>query len=82
MKQLLATYTAWDKLAHFIGGVVIFAVCHLVLPTVVSIGVVVLVAVVKEIYDKFHPLTHTADVHDAIATVMGGLTGMLCTVKI
>ena len=29
----------------------------------------------KEIYDRFHPATHTVDVWDFVATAAGGVVG-------
>ena len=60
-----------DKVSHFAGGVVLFAIGQLF-----GIGLILAVAgaVAKEIYDYYHP-NHTPDIKDAVATVLGGLLG-------
>ena len=60
-----------DKTLHLLAGSTIAA---LVWPFGAWLAVVaVLVAAVgKEVYDKLHPDKHTADIWDAVATVMGG----------
>lgn len=61
-----------DKIYHCLVGVILFAIGQL-------IGYGLLVAVVsavgKEIYDYCHQDTHTPDLWDAIATMLGGLLG-------
>jgi hypothetical protein len=61
---------------HFICGLVIAA---LLTPFIgaYSIAVVAIVALLKEIYDARHPDKHTADFMDWVATVLGGVLGML-----
>jgi hypothetical protein len=39
--------------------------------------VVAVIAALKEIYDARHPDKHTADFMDWVATVLGGVLGML-----
>jgi hypothetical protein len=65
-----------DKQMHFIGGLVIAA---LLTPFIgaYSILVVAVIAALKEIYDARHPDKHTADFMDWVATVLGGVLGML-----
>jgi ABC-type nickel/cobalt efflux system permease component RcnA len=60
-----------DKQAHFFSGGTIAAMA---LPFGLAVAVVVLgvAAFGKEVYDKFHPENHTADIWDAIATLAGG----------
>ena len=62
-----------DKVAHCLGGVVLFAIGQLF---GYGLLLAVLGAVVKEIYDYRHP-NHTADVKDAVATILGGLLGFV-----
>lgn len=61
-----------DKVFHTLGGVILFAIGQ-------SFGYGLLLAFVgaiyKEIYDHFHPDKHTADVWDAVATILGGILG-------
>jgi len=61
-----------DKVAHCLGGVILFAIGQLF-----GYGLLLAVvgAITKEIYDYFHPDTHTADVWDAVATTIGGIIG-------
>ena len=63
-----------DKVAHCLGGVVLFAIGQLF-----GYGLLLAVigAVTKEIYDYLHPESHTADVKDAAATILGGLLGFI-----
>jgi glycopeptide antibiotics resistance protein len=63
-----------DKVAHCLGGVVLFAIGQLF---GYGLALAILGAVTKEIYDYFHPEKHTADVKDAIATTLGGLLGYI-----
>jgi hypothetical protein len=67
---------AEDKFMHFICGLVIAA---LLTPFIgaYSILVVAVIAALKEIYDARHPDKHTADFMDWVATVLGGVLGML-----
>nr|WP_320132322.1 hypothetical protein [uncultured Holophaga sp.] len=39
----------------------------------ISLSVVVVAAIGKEVYDYYHPATHTCEVMDACATILGGL---------
>lgn len=64
-----------DKIAHFASGVVLFAAVQWVSP-LWAFFAVICAAVVKEIYDAFHPDTHTADWWDAFATILGGAVGL------
>jgi hypothetical protein len=65
-----------DKQAHFICGLVIAA---LLTPFIgaYSIVVVAVIALLKEIYDYLHKEIHTPDFLDWVATVLGGVLGML-----
>ena len=63
-----------DKVAHCLGGVVLFAIGQLF---GYGLALAILGAITKEIYDYFHPESHTADVKDAIATTLGGLLGYI-----
>jgi hypothetical protein len=74
--SILAGKVPVDKFLHFIGGLVIAA---LLTPFIgaYSILVVAVIAALKEIYDARHPDKHTADFMDWVATVLGGVLGML-----
>lgn len=60
-----------DKVYHFVGGIILFAIGQQV---GYGLALAVLGAVTKEIYDYYHP-NHTADVNDALATILGGCLG-------
>lgn len=62
-----------DKIAHCLGGVVLFAIGQLF-----GYGLTLAVAgaIIKEIYDSQHQ-NHTADWKDAFATTLGGLLGYI-----
>ena len=60
-----------DKVLHFLAGAVIgFSVTEL-LGWMVGILSVIVAAIGKEVYDKYHP-NHTVDIYDAVATLLGG----------
>ena len=63
-----------DKIYHCLGGVVLFAIGQLF---GYGLALAVTGAVVKEIYDYMHKDTHTPDVWDAVATILGGLLGFV-----
>ena len=63
-----------DQVYHCLGGVVLFAIGQLF---GYGLFLAVLGAITKEIYDYFHPDTHTADWKDAVATILGGLLGYI-----
>lgn len=65
-----------DKQAHFLGGyalAVTFGMVCLPLGLVVAL----VAAAGKEVYDHYHPESHTADVKDFYATALGGIAGVL-----
>ncbi len=66
-----------DKALHMLTGVMLFALLHFVSAPLAFAGVVV-AAIAKEVYDYMHADLHTCDVWDAVATVIGGLVGLLC----
>lgn len=70
----LANSIPSDKVAHCLGGVILFAIGQLF---GYGLALAVIGAVVKEIYDYMHKDTHTPDVWDAIATIIGGLLGYI-----
>lgn len=72
---------AHDKCLHFIGGVLLFAVFHLV-SVPVGLAVVTVAAIGKEIYDWFNKDKHTPDLMDAVWTIAGGVVGLLCWIRL
>ena len=72
-----------DKQAHFYSGYCLALSAALVasnsLPHLMSavfgLGGAVVAGIGKEVYDKQHPDSHTADIYDLIATSLGGLLG-------
>jgi hypothetical protein len=78
--------TDYDKTKHFMAGYIISSTTsgalQLILPkemkhrkliaAAIGFGNSILIGVGKEVYDAKHPLNHTADKYDAIATLAGG----------
>ena len=62
----------YDKCLHFLAGQ-LAALLTLALGLPWSCGLVLALAVGKEVYDFYHPAAHTCDVLDALATLCGGL---------
>lgn len=56
-----------DKLSHSFYGTLIYAIVR-PFSKHIAILVVIALAILKEVYDYFHP-KHTADYKDAIATI-------------
>lgn len=65
-----------DKQAHFLGGYALTLTIGLYNP-ILGLTVGIIAAISKEIYDYKHPLVHTADVKDFIATSLGSLTALI-----
>ena len=63
-----------DKVAHCLGGVVLFAIGKLF---GYGLALAVIGAITKELYDYLHKDTHTPDLWDAVATILGGLLGLV-----
>mgnify|MGYP003340796188 FL=1 len=80
MQQLIEKLIAFcnaipvDKVYHCLGGVVLFAIGQLF---GYGLALAILGAITKEVYDYFHPESHTADWKDAFATTLGGLLGYI-----
>ena len=63
-----------DKQAHFVtGAITAFVWCIIV--GYWAILIVALIALAKEVYDYKHPLNHTCDFYDWLATTLGGILG-------
>jgi len=65
-----------DKANHFIYGISIFLLTKIIFGPIVGLATCVSFGILKEVYDHFHP-NHTCDVMDAIATIIGGIVGVL-----
>lgn len=65
-----------DKQMHIVAGFIIAAVLT---PFIgfYAVAIVAIIAALKEIYDYLHPESHTADVWDWVATVLGGVVGFV-----
>ena len=63
-----------DKMAHCLGGVILFAIGQLFKA---GFLLVIVGAIGKEIYDYFNKENHTPDAWDVVATVAGGLLGYI-----
>jgi len=62
-----------DKQAHALGGAVIVQSMILASQSMTQALIAcVLLALAKEIYDAYHPATHTKDAWDFLATCAGG----------
>lgn len=68
-----------DKVYHFAGGAILFALALPFLGGMYSVVAVAIVGFAKEVYDTLHKDNHTPDVWDALATAAGGLLGLFCT---
>jgi hypothetical protein len=64
-----------DKQAHFWSGAIIGFVSYIFIGCWAILGVA-LIALIKEVYDYKHP-NHTADFWDWVATVLGGILGLI-----
>lgn len=65
-----------DKQAHFLGGYALAVTVGFFSPWV-GLAAAVVAGAAKEGYDYKHPTTHTADLKDLAATVLGGILGFL-----
>jgi VanZ family protein len=79
-----------DKKLHIAAGalvgIVAVAVLRFRFPNLPAYSLVCLgtlcaaiVGTAKEVYDHFHPATHTADIYDMLATTLGGVAGSIAT---
>lgn len=75
----LTDYLPIDKAYHVIAGVLIFA-CTQWLFSLWSLLIVLIVATLKETYDKYTG-KGTPEIMDIVFTMVGGLLGLLCTFK-
>lgn len=66
-----------DKLLHFGVGLLLAVAVSFFSDHRIAILSVLLIALLKEFYDFKHPTTHTCDGMDVIATVVGGLVGVV-----
>lgn len=89
MEKLLQLFARvpHDKLMHFVGGVLLFALsaplCRLWGGTMLwAVGMVAVVAVLKEAYDaaynRWVAPVHGVELNDALATLAGGYVGYAC----
>jgi hypothetical protein len=67
-----------DKANHFIYGLGLFIALTIARDPLFALALVVVVGIVKEVYDKV-TATGTPDFWDAVATAAGGLAGYICT---
>lgn len=68
-----------DKVYHFAGGAILFAVLLPFAGPVYAVASVVVIGFAKELYDAMNKANHTPDIWDALATAAGGLLGLFCT---
>jgi hypothetical protein len=65
-----------DKQAHFATGAIGGFIVTYFLGFIGGVSVITILALAKEVYDYNHP-NHTADVWDWVATVLGGVLGLI-----
>lgn len=68
-----------DKVFHFAGGAILFALAVPFVGAVYALAAVVAVGLLKEVYDYMNKANHTPDIWDAIATAAGGALCFFCT---
>lgn len=68
-----------DKVFHFAGGTILFALALPFTGPVYAVAAVTIVGFAKEVYDSVNKDTHTPDIWDALATAAGGALGYFCT---
>lgn len=66
-----------DKANHFIYGLIIFTSISPILGVLFGLGICIVAAFMKELYDLQHKAIHTPDIYDAIWTIAGGVTGLI-----
>ena len=69
-----------DKQGHFIAGVLAYTLIYFFNPFL-ALFVVLIMAIGKEVYDYVHRDKHNPEVMDAVATIIGGITGYLCGIS-
>jgi hypothetical protein len=71
-----------DKIAHALIGAVIALALGYVMAFWIALICAIAVGFAKELYDHFHPHTHTCDGNDFLATAFGGLAASIYMVSI
>ena len=77
MKALINFLSQRDKQLHIItniGGLIFF---QIFMPLRCALQLQILIGIDKEIYDFYHPATHTCDVWDIVADCIGCYTGVV-----
>jgi hypothetical protein len=69
-------YVPPDKQEHFWSGAIGAGLLSIYIGYW-AILIVTLIALAKEVYDYLHPLVHTCDFFDWLATTLGGVTGLV-----
>lgn len=57
-----------DKQEHIIVGLIIFLILGIILGMELSLIWIFIIAICKELYDYFHPESHSCEVMDIVAT--------------
>jgi VanZ family protein len=65
-----------DKANHYIYGLLIFALCYIVVGALISSIISIIVAGSKEVYDHYNP-GHAASWADIIWTLLGSATAAI-----
>ena len=71
------TFPPQDKLLHFIVGATISASFGMAGHPAMGVAASLVVGAGKEVFDYFHPATHTTDIWDFVATALGGVAGFV-----
>jgi hypothetical protein len=69
-------FTQRDKQLHILTNIFGVIMWQFVMPLSCAIQLQILIGIGKEIYDYYHPLTHTCDVWDIVADVIGTYLGV------
>jgi hypothetical protein len=81
MQIPLLSSIPYDKALHALGGVILFAAGHYIFGWQAGLGLAIAIGAAKEIYDKVSG-KGTPDPMDFVATALGGLLGLLCTLRL
>ena len=66
-----------DKCLHALGGALISAGCMIFTTPVTAMLVVTIIGAAKEVWDYKHIDSHTPDIYDWVATILGGLIPLI-----
>lgn len=67
----------YDKIMHIVCGYAIAVTFGLIFGIKFSLMFATVAGALKELYDHFHPETHSVEIADFFATVAGGVAGCI-----